>query len=196
MAISPPASWNGIPSSKLYPVLSLERLDALPALIRRGVGRVQIRHKEGAWGFHWSALMRAQGAARDAGLPLIINDRADVALALEASGVHVGRGDLPPDAARKVLGPGREIGLSCATQVDVDLALGNPAVDLISIGPIFATPVKPGVPPVGVDLLRANAGRGKPVAAIGGIDASNAREVLAAGADYLAMVRAVEDLLE
>jgi thiamine-phosphate diphosphorylase len=196
MAIYPPASWNGIPSSKIYPILGLDRLDAVVRLVGIGVGRIQIRHKGQDWGGHWKILEHAARETEAAGVRFIINDRADAALALGASGVHIGQEDLPAVAVRRVLGPGAEIGLSCATQVDVDRALADPAVDLISIGPVFATPVKPDVPPVGLELVRRNAGRGKPLAAIGGIHSGNAREILDAGADYLAMIRAVEDLLE
>ena len=130
---------------------------------------------------------------RDAGVVLVINDRADAALALGCRAVHVGQKDLPPDVVRRLLGPGSEIGLSCGTQEEADRALADPDVDLISIGPVFPTPVKPGMPAVGLDFVRRNAGRGKPLVAIGGIDASNALEVLRAGADLLAAVRAMEE---
>ena len=195
MATSPPVFWSGIPSSKLYPLLSLDRLGVVPRLIGLGVGRIQVREKGGSWGRSWKGLQAAAGACRDAGVVLVINDRADVALALGIRAVHVGQEDLPPGAVRRILGPGSEIGLSCGTQEEVDRALTDPEVDLIAIGPVFPTPIKPGVPAVGLDLVRRNAGRGKPLVAIGGIGASNAREVMRAGADLLAAVRAVEDWL-
>lgn len=196
MATSRRDFWNGIPSSKIYPLLSLDRLDGVKRLASLGVARLQIRDKENGWGRHWDALRTALGVCRGAGIPLIINDRMDIALALGAAGVHVGQEDLSPRLARRLLGPGVEIGLSCATLEQAERALDDPDADLLSIGPVFSTPVKPGVPAVGLELIRKCAGRGKPLAAIGGIGAANAREVLDAGADFLALVRAVEDWLE
>jgi len=195
MAISQRDFWNGIPSSKIYPLLSLDRLDAVRRLAALGVARIQIRDKENGWGRHWNALKTAWSVCREAGIPFIINDRADIALALGAAGIHVGQEDLSPRLARRLLGPGVEIGLSCATREQAERALADPDVDLLSIGPVFSTPIKPEAPAVGPALIRTCAGRGKPLAAIGGINASNAREVLDAGADFLAVVRAVEDWL-
>jgi thiamine-phosphate pyrophosphorylase len=196
MATSRHDFWNGIPSSKIYPLLSPDRLGRVGRLASLGVARIQVRDKGDGWGSHWDGVKAALDICRGAGIPLVINDRADIALALGAEGLHVGQDDLSPLLARRLLGPGVEIGLSCATREEAERALADPDVDLLSIGPVFATPVKPEAPAVGPDLVRACAGRGKPLAAIGGIDASNARRVLEAGADLLAMVRAVEDWLE
>ncbi len=120
---------------------------------------------------------------------LIINDRADIALAVEAEGVHVGQEDLPLAAARKVLGPGKLIGVSTHDPAQA-LAAGRGGADYLGFGPLFGTSTKAtGYSARGLDQLReVRALVSLPIVAIGGITAERAPAVLAAGADAVAMI--------
>jgi thiamine-phosphate pyrophosphorylase len=125
---------------------------------------------------------------------VIVNDRLDVALAAGADGVHLGRDDVPPEDARRVAGPGQSIGWSVTGPDDLDVVPGT--VDLLGIGPVFATATKPdAAPPTGIDGLRrlwADArALGLPAVAIGGIDPDNAGEVLATGVPGLCVSSAI-----
>ena len=182
-------------AGRIYPLLDLDELGRALPLAGRGVRRIQIRHKGHAWGGHFDALVGLASELKTLGVLLAVNDRADIAAAIGAGGVHLGQGDLPPGAVRRLVGPACVIGLSCATQEEVDRALADGAVDELSIGPVFPTPVKPDAPAVGLELVRRNAGRGKPLAAIGGIGRGNLEQVLAAGADWAAMIRGVREAL-
>ena len=127
------------------------------------------------------ALLRPQG------IPLIINDRADVALAADADGLHVGQADLSPADARRLIGPDRILGLSITAEADLA------GVDYLGVGPIFATATKPdAAPPIGTAGLRAIATRvSLPIVAIGGIHAGNAGQTIGAGARGIAVVSAI-----
>lgn len=182
-------------AGRIYPLLDLDELDRAVPLAAAGARRLQVRHKGAAWGGRFDALLRLSAELKARSVLLVINDRADVAAAVGAGGVHLGQGDLPAGAVRRLVGPACLIGLSCATQEEVDRALADPAVDELSIGPVFPTPVKPDAPAVGLELVRRNAGRGKPLAAIGGIDRGNLDAVLAAGAGWAAMIRGVREAL-
>ena len=127
------------------------------------------------------------------GVQLIINDRVDVALAVGAQGVHLGQDDMPPDAARKLLGPYAIIGFS-THNVEQAIAATQLPIDYLAIGPIFATTTKSDTAPVlgldGLRTVREAIGR-FPLVGIGGITASNARDVIAAGADSVAVISAL-----
>jgi len=131
--------------------------------------------------------------ARQFGVRIIINDRVDVALAVEADGVHLGQDDMPPRAARLLLGEESLIGLSTHNLQQAIDAAAEP-VDYLALGPIFTTSSKSDTaPPVGLDGLtsvRQAIGR-KPLVAIGGITVCNAQAVLRAGADSLAVISAL-----
>ena len=131
--------------------------------------------------------------ARSRGVPFFINDRVDVAAACGADGVHLGQGDLPPAWARR-LAPGLMLGRSTHAPAQAYAALAE-APAYIAAGPVHATPTKPGRAPAGLAYVRAVAALNPllPWYAIGGIDASNVHEVLAAGATRVAVVRAVLD---
>jgi thiamine-phosphate pyrophosphorylase len=124
------------------------------------------------------------------GVRLIINDRADIALALGADGVHLGQDDLPPAAARELLGERAVIGCSTHNEEQAREAIELP-VDYIAIGPVFQTSSKENPDPVvgleGLRRVRRIVGQ-IPLVAIGGVSAENAREVLTAGADSLAVI--------
>ena len=125
-------------------------------------------------------------------MPLIINDRLDVALAVEADGVHVGQDDMPYEIVRKLLGPKAIIGLSVETWEDVERAEALDC-DYLGVSPVFATPTKTDTKaPWGLEgLARIRAASRHPLVAIGGLHAGNAAAAVLAGADTLAVVSAV-----
>jgi thiamine-phosphate pyrophosphorylase len=164
----------------------------LDAILGAGVDIVQLRDKQAQAGtlLRWAESFRA--AADRHGALFIVNDRPDVALAAGADGVHLGQDDLPPSAARPILGPGAIIGLSCHS---VDDHANAPAeADYLTAGPVYETPTKPGRPAVGLDLVRSAAiNVSRPWFAIGGIDPGNVDRVVEAGARRIVVVRAVTE---
>jgi thiamine-phosphate pyrophosphorylase len=158
-----------------------------------GVDVVQLRDKHAPD----ETIVRAGEAMRDActrhGALLIVNDHPDLALACGADGVHLGQDDAPLAEVRDLLGPDLLVGISTHTPAQVDAAGDSPA-DYLGVGPVYPTATKPGVEPVGLELVRhAAASARKPWFAIGGIDAGRAAEVAAAGARRIAVVRAIRD---
>ena len=129
---------------------------------------------------------------KKAGVPFIINDRVDVALAVEADGVHLGQEDMPIKLARRLLGEGKIIGVS-ATSLAEALEAEAEGADYLGVGPIFATDTKPdAAPPTGLEGLTEVVRRVSiPVVAIGGINRDNVEEVMAAGAAGVAVISAV-----
>jgi len=127
------------------------------------------------------------------GVQLIINDRVDVALAVGAHGVHLGQDDMPPEAARKLLGPNAVIGYS-THNIEQAIAATKLPIDYLAIGPIFATTSKSDTAPVlgseGLRTVRQAVGA-FPLVAIGGVSHANAREVIQAGADSVAVISAL-----
>ena len=180
---------------KLYPITDarlsgLSHAEQVARLCLGGAELVQLREK------HLSPVefyREAEGAlriARARGLRVLINDRADIALALGADGVHLGQDDLQPEAARRLLGEQAVIGFSTHNVEQAREAARLP-VDYIAIGPIFQTSSKENPEPVvGLDGLRRvrEAVGQMPLVAIGGINLWNAHQVLAAGADSLAVI--------
>jgi thiamine-phosphate pyrophosphorylase len=159
----------------------------LESAVRGGVDVVQVREKELPDGELLARLQTAREITRKLGVPLVVNDRADLAVLCEADLVHVGQDDLPVAAAR---GFGLAVGLSTHAPAEIDRA----DADYIGVGPVHATPTKQGRPAVGLDLVRYAARNAQqPWFAIGGIDASNAAAVVAAGARRIAVVRAIGD---
>ena len=123
----------------------------------------------------------------------IVNDDPHLARELDADGVHVGQEDIPPAEARRILGPEAIIGLSTHSREQVKAAHDQP-VDYISVGPIWETPTKAGRPATGLELIEAAAQEATlPWFAIGGIDAGNVADVVAAGARRVCVVRAIRD---
>lgn len=157
----------------------------LEAAVRGGVDVVQVRERRLHDGALLAALETARETTRRLGVPLVVNDRADLALLCEADLVHVGQDDLPVAAARRL---GLRVGLSTHAPAEVDAA----DADYIGVGPVFATPTKEGRPAVGLELVRHAAAHARqPWFAIGGIDATNVRAVAEAGASRVAVVRAI-----
>jgi thiamine-phosphate pyrophosphorylase len=167
--------------------------DAVPELAAAGVDIIQLREKSMEAGELLRLGEPIAEACREAGIPLVVNDRPDVALALDA-GVHLGQGDLPVAIARRILG-GVIVGVSTHGPVEIDGAVEAPEpIDYIAVGPVYETPTKPGRPAVGLDLVRyAAASATIPWFAIGGIDATNVGDVVEAGARRVAVVRAVTE---
>ena len=169
-----------------------ERSDAfLDSALRGGVDVLQLRMKEGSDAAILAAAARfAHACARHDAL-FILNDRPDLVLAAGADGVHVGQDDDPVPEARNQVGPERLVGLSTHTPDQVDRAHG---VDYIGVGPVHATPTKPGRPAVGLELVRYASDRAAvPFFAIGGIEPANVVAVRDAGATRIAVVRAVTE---
>jgi len=127
------------------------------------------------------------------GALFLLNDRPDLAVQADADGVHVGQDDVPADQARAVIGPDRILGLSTHTAQDVD-GVRTDTIDYIGVGPVYATPTKPGRAAVGNELVSYAAQHASvPFFAIGGINQRNVEAVIAAGATRLAVVRAIAD---
>jgi len=154
-----------------------------------GVGMVQLREKNLSDAALLDVSARCAVACRSLGVPFIVNDRVDIALASGADGVHLGQDDLPVTAARRLGGDGLIIGLSTHSQAQIDAAAREDA-DYIGVGPIWATPTKEGRPPVGVALVRFAAEHAaQPFFAIGGLDPNNVAEVVAAGGERVSVLR-------
>ena len=169
-----------------------ELVDVVLAAVRGGATVVQLREKEGS-ARETLALGRVLlERLRPLGVPLIVNDRVDLALALGADGVHVGQGDLPPEVARRLLGPEALVGLSITGAGDLP-TLDPAVVDYAGVGPIFPTGTKAdATPALGLEeLARLRRLLRVPVVAIGGITANNAADVIAAGADGVSVVSAI-----
>lgn len=163
--------------------------DVLTAALAGGVDVVQLRDKAASAEQLVAAARIARRLCDDAGALLILNDRPELVQAAGADGCHVGQDDLEPAAARERAGADALVGQSTHFPDEVG---GASAVDYIGVGPVYATPTKPGRHPVGVELVRFAAFHAPvPFFAIGGIEAANVDEVVAAGADRIAVVRAI-----
>lgn len=182
--------------TRLYPltdrgISGLSHAQQVIRLSEEGATLVQLREKALSAGEFYQEARAALHAARERGVKIIINDRVDIALALRADGVHLGQEDLPPEAARSLLGTDAIIGLSAHNVVQARRA-AEMAVDYVAIGPIFATSTKQGSSdtPIGLEGLRLvhKAVNNKPLVAIGGITAGNSRSVLESGADAVALI--------
>jgi thiamine-phosphate diphosphorylase len=187
---------------RLYGVLdpALGRGRDLQALaleaVAGGCTLVQYRDKQAATRTAVERARALAAALAGTGVPLLVNDRVDVALAAGADGVHLGHDDMHPADARRLLGEGAVIGVTLKRAEDAD-ALADLPVDYGCVGGVFATASKRNPdPPIGLGGLaalvgRARAARRVPVGAIAGIDAANAAFVIAAGADGIAVISAL-----
>lgn len=157
-----------------------------------GVTMVQLREKECPTGEFIALARRLKGLLAPLGVPLIINDRVDVALAADADGVHIGQSDMPYEDARRLLGKDKIIGLSVENFCDVERA-NSLDVDYIGISPVYGTPTKSDTAePFGLEgLRRAVALSAHPTVAIGGMNAQTIGAVMATGTDGVAVVSAI-----
>jgi thiamine-phosphate pyrophosphorylase len=182
-----PSRLYTIADSLGRPELSL--LELTKKLCAGGARLLQLRVKDLPIREFLAIAREARTICRQTGCLLIINDRADIALAVNADGVHVGQEDLPLPAARKVLGPGKLIGVSTHDPAQA-VAAERGGADYIGFGPLFGTNTKAtGYSARGIDQLREiRALVGLPIVAIGGITAERASSALAAGANAVAMI--------
>jgi thiamine-phosphate pyrophosphorylase len=169
--------------------------ELLAAALAGGVDMVQLRDKAASD----AELMRAAAIFRQAcdehDALFWLNDRPDLAASCAADGVHVGQDDLAPAVARQLAGRDVLIGLSTHSPAQLDAALASGAADQLSVGPVWETPTKEGRAAAGLDYVRYAAGVAAdyPWFAIGGIDLDNVREVIAAGASRIVVVRAIRE---
>jgi thiamine-phosphate pyrophosphorylase len=175
--------------SRLYLITS-DRPDLdefLEAAIGGGVDIVQIRERTLPDGPLLRVLHGVRELTRRLGVPLVVNDRPDLAKLCEADYVHVGQDDLPVAAAR-------ELGVGVGQSTHAEHELDRTEADYVGVGPVYATPTKAETAPVGLDYVRYAAANARvPWFAIGGIDETNAADVVGAGATRIAVVRAIGD---
>ncbi|MEF3273818.1 MAG: thiamine phosphate synthase [Chloroflexus sp.] len=190
--------WQGTITWDLYVITDAglargrSHQTVLEAAIAGGATVVQYREKAASTRQMVTEARELRELAQRAGVPLIVNDRIDVALAVDADGVHIGQDDMPVRLARQLIGPDKILGVSVSTLDEARQAVADGA-DYLGVGPIFATPTKPdAAPPIGMDGLRQICQHiSIPIVAIGGINATNAAEAIAAGADGVAVVSAI-----
>ena len=183
---------------KLYLVtdraLSLGRSleEVVSEAVAGGVTMVQLREKDAPTGEFVELALRLKAILKPYRVPLIVNDRVDVALAVDADGVHIGQSDMPYEQARKLLGPHKIIGLSVENMDDL-IKANQMDVDYIGISPVYGTPTKTDTAePFGLDGLRkAVALSVHPTVAIGGMNAGTIPQVMATGVDGVAVVSAI-----
>jgi thiamine-phosphate pyrophosphorylase len=175
-------------AARLYLIADARTLERVGgAAVAGGVSIVQLRERGRELTDTTASALRER--FRDAGALFIVNDDAVLAAEIDADGVHLGQDDMAVEQAREIVGPERLVGLSTHSAAQIDAAEG---VDYIGVGPVWATPTKPGYAPVGLELVRYAAERARePFFAIGGINPANAAEVFAAGAQRIAVVRAI-----
>jgi thiamine-phosphate pyrophosphorylase len=180
----------------LYPILDTTALSAracspvhaAEAMIEAGVEILQFRHKEHFSRSMFSQAERTAEMCREAGVLFVLDDRADIALMLNAA-LHLGQDDLEPMRARAILGPVRKLGFSTHNEVQLRASEAEPC-DYVALGPVFATASKSNPDPVlGVaELKRLRPLTSRPLVAIGGITRATASEAIAAGADSVAVI--------
>ena len=169
--------------------------ELLAAALSGGVDMVQLRDKEADDESLLEAARVFRRACDEHGALFWLNDRPDLVEACGADGVHVGHDDMPVAAARAAVGPDLLIGLSTHSPEQLDAALAESVADQLSVGPVWETPTKEGRPAAGLSHVRhaASVAGSYPWFAIGGIDLDNVREVTAAGASRIVVVRAIRD---
>lgn len=183
---------------KVYPITDTEisrlsHADQVKFLIDGGATIIQLREKKSSPRTFFHDAVAAVRLAKESGVKIIINDRVDIALATGADGVHLGQTDMPVGAARRLMGPDLLIGFSTHNVDQATTALALP-IDYLAFGPVHGTKTKENADPTtGLEQLRqVHLLKGPlPLVAIGGIDASNARPTIDAGADSVAVISAV-----
>jgi len=187
--INAPSRTTGDPWGA-YLITSADPIPLVRSAISGGVRIVQFRHKSANKKTLYQTALELRRLTRDAAVKLIINDHADLAMAVDADGVHLGQDDMPIEAVRGFLPSKMIIGVSTHSQ-DQALDAEKRGADYIGCGPLFATPTKAHYQPVGLDLLKwVLKNITIPVVAIGGIDMDNISQLSGAGARNVAMVRA------
>ena len=183
-----------VAGARLYLVCDARPRAFLDAALRGGADLIQLRDKtlDDAGLVEAARLFRAAADAH--GALFILNDRPDLVEACDADGVHVGQDDETPAQARAAVGPDRIVGRSTHAPFQADAADADPDVDYLAVGPVHATPTKPGRPAAGLDYV-AYAARtvGKPWFAIGGLDAHTLPAAVEQGARRAVVVRAITE---
>ena len=183
---------------KIYPITDvsitdLSHLEQTKRLVAGGAKIIQLREKTASPAEFYEAAQAVMLFARKRNVKIIINDRVDIALAVGADGVHLGQNDLPPDQARKILGEKAIIGFS-THNIEQALEAVKLPINYLAIGPIFATNTKENPDTIvgieGLSKVREAIGD-FPLVAIGGINFENARDILANGADSIAVISAI-----
>lgn len=166
--------------------------EAVEAAIRGGITLLQLREKDASSREFYEIALQMKRLAASHRIPLIINDRLDIALAVDADGLHVGQDDLPVDVARRILGPGKILGCSVSTAEEAKEA-ERAGADYLGAGSVYPTGSKDLVkPPIGPEgLARIKEAVSIPVVGIGGINLSNIAEVKRAGADGISVISAI-----
>jgi thiamine-phosphate pyrophosphorylase len=167
-------------------------LDIVKAAVQGGVTCVQLREKESSTLEFIEQALTVRNFLKDRGVPLIINDRVDIALAVEADGVHLGQTDMPLAIAQKIIGDSMIIGISAESLKDA-IEAEKGGADYLGVSPIYATPTKTDTaPPLGLEGLRAIREAVKlPLVGIGGLNQDNAAEVIRSGGNGVAVVSAI-----
>ena len=167
--------------------------EAVAEMAESGIRWIQVRGKKLSGEAWYRTLEGCCRILEGSGVSLWVDDRADLAALFPVEGLHLGQSDLPPAAARRVVGRDLAVGLSTHGEDQLAAADEDPRVDVVAVGPVFPTASKERPDPVvGLAFVRwARARTAKPLVAIGGIDAGNVAEVLAAGADAAAVIGAV-----
>lgn len=167
-------------------------LEIVEAAVEGGASVIQLREKELSTARFFEEGVKIRHFLRSRGVPLIINDRIDIALALDADGVHVGQSDMPVDIARRILGSEKIVGLSVEKPEQINPEAEKYA-DYLAVSPVFFTGTKEDIAtPWGLEGLRqARSMTHLPLVAIGSIKRENAREVTIAGADCVAVVSGI-----
>lgn len=177
-------------TARLYLVCPARSREWIAAAVRGGVDLIQLRDKT----LDDAGLLEAAKAFVGHDALFILNDRPDLVEACGADGVHVGQDDESPAAARALIGPDRILGRSTHEPAQAAAADADPAVDYVAVGPVHATPTKPGRPAAGLHYVAHAADTvRKPWFAIGGLDAGNVHEVVERGATRIVVVRAITE---
>jgi thiamine-phosphate pyrophosphorylase len=177
--------------ARLYLVCDRRPADFLRAALAGGVDLLQLRDKAASADDLRAAAETFRSCCDEMGALFLLNDRPDLAVACGADGVHVGQDDMKPARAREIVGEELIVGRSTHSAAQIDAATG---VDYIAVGPVHATPTKPGRPAVGLEPLRHAAAHARvPWFAIGGLHAGNVGEAIAAGARRVVVVRAITE---
>lgn len=191
MLHTPQPDWTLIVITNRHQARGRSELELVRAALLGGATAVQLRCKDAGWPEMAELGQTLMAGTREAGVPLIVNDRVDLAVAIGAEGAHVGQADLSAPEARRMLGS-RILGVS-ATNLMQALQGEDDGADYIGVGPIFATPSKhDAAQPIGLQSLAQIVRRVRvPVVAIGGITSENVGEVIRAGASGVAVIGAI-----
>lgn len=198
-------SYSKYQDYSLYLITDRRSLDGrtlercVEAAIKGGVTLVQLREKNTNTRDHYNIALRLKEVTDKYGLPLIINDRVDIAIAVDAAGVHLGPEDMPVDAARRLMGPDKIIGAS-ANCIEEAVELQNKGADYLGVGALFSTSTKTDTESVSLEQLRLiKSAVSIPIVGIGGINTQNAGRVKKTGVDGIAASASIlgsEDIFE